>query len=468
MFNSKKFPAGVLTVFNLQILGMFAYTIVAALLTLYTTEKLGFSQNSAFAVTAAFYGLVFATSVPGGYIAENYLGYKNAFVISILLAALGTLCMAVSTHAMLYVGLTLFLLGNGIFVPCLYVMLGQIFDARHPQRESAFTLSYIGMNIGGFVAGIISGNLTRLFGYSYVFVLATLVTVLIVLFLPYLFKQLPRENFSISKKIIGIFLLFLTFLVTLVSVIFSKYCNLILLTFGIYCLIYLIWLIFKTHDHFSKKNLIVFTLLFLTSSFFWALSALSYSALTVFAKYNVARNFMGHVVPTADFSGLNPLFIITFGMLVSYLWNKKTIMTKVNFSLIKFAVGFLLAATGFLLLVIGLKTPASTGLIPMHWLFLSYFFQALGELCIGPVGYAIVAKVVSRNIEGRMMGIWQMSSGIGGALSYYFANLSTQGSKNIFLSDQAFMHAFIFFSSTCVILAFVLFAGYYFLQKESG
>ncbi|PIQ42374.1 MAG: hypothetical protein COV52_05235 [Gammaproteobacteria bacterium CG11_big_fil_rev_8_21_14_0_20_46_22] len=442
-------PKGVVGVFTLQLLGMTGFSMIFSLCVLYCTKRMGFSDNSGYAITAAFNALAFALSVPGGVIAEKYLGYRLGTVLSLFLCGLGLLVFAIPTVSMLYLGLALFLVGTGMNLPCLFVLLGNLYQDQPSSqlRENGFLYAYIGMNVGSFIASALSGTLVSVAGYYLPFLVGAAATFLmypVYLKNRHYFKESSDVPYARTGKVKGLFYVGVTILVTIALVRFAGFSDSLLVVFGFASILYALKLSFS-QDRVSRNKLIVFILLTVLSIIFWTLYSLSPSALTLFIDRNVDRSLYGWTIPTADFSSLNPFFIITLGPIFAYFWSR--LEKRSGFILstpYKFAFGIALMGVGFLVLVLGIKHCSVVGLVSIGWIVLSYFLQTAGELFVGPVGYAMVGALVPKKKEGLMMGIWQLSAGISGALSDYLSRwISVSKTKhNPLLSNVHYAHSF--------------------------
>lgn len=458
-----KQPKGVYTLFSLQMLGMVGYSMIYALTVLYCTNKLGFNDKHAYAVIAAFNALCFATSVPGGYLAERYLGFRFASILSILLSTIGLLILLMDSKLGIYLGLGAFTVGNGMMLPALYVILGRLYSDGHVKRESGFVLSYIGMNVGAFMAMTFSGNIRDSIGYQGAFFIGAITTALMLpIFLKNLKKFGPKDNdvhslrINNNTRIIGTLLTLLCVGVTIVLINYSSLTNTLLLIIGAACLLLTGKMAFA-ETGIVRKKMLVFLSLTIISIIFWTLYSLAPSALTIFIDRNVDRHVLGMTIPTPDFTGLNPFFIVTLGPLVSLLWVKMS-NRGINISIpAKFAIGTLLMGIGYLLLDPAISFANALGYTGAVWIVVSYFFQTVGELLVGPVGYAMVGEYVPAKMEGMMMGIWQLATGIAAALSEFFANTTTTISKKPLITNPTYQHSFLMFGLIAIAVAALTF-----------
>ena len=441
----------------MQLLAMVGFSMIFSLIVLYCTKILGFNDHSAYAITAAFNAMAFVMSLPAGWIAEKYIGFKNGTLLSVVISALGLMLMAIPYTAAIYAGLGVFIVGTGMCVPCIFILLGNLYHDEHPARENGFVVSYIGMNLGSFIASASAGYIANFLGYGWAFTLGAVTTLAM---LPILYKYhsiFTEENsFSSKQKLQGLALTVLLVLAAIVLVSFSKVANVLMLALGFISLVYVLFAANK-HQGDAKRGLIIFVLLTTISVIFWTLYALAPSLLTLFTERNVDRSLFGHLIPTADFSALNPFFIVTMGPLVALgLSALKKVNIKIS-TAAKFGIGIVLMGIGYLVLAWGVSFSSSAGLIAITWVVASYFFQTVGELFVGPIGYAMVGEFVPKAQIGVMMGIWQLSAGIAGSLSEYFANYAAPHIKAVspLITNPNYQHAFNVFGAITVAVGLI-------------
>jgi len=449
-----KFPPGVFVIFSLLLLAMIGFFVIFSLLVLYCTRRLGMSDDHAYALSAAFNALVFALSVPGGYLGGRYLGYRFAVMISLILSVIGLFIMMIPTVIALYWGLAIFTVANAIVLPCLFVLLGRLYHVKDIRRDTGFTIAYIGLNMGSFIASAFSGFVANNLGYGIAYLFGGISTVIcLLLFLVYRKDFKPREkNKQLTKlrpdairrhRRAGFLWILLSLPITAILLHFADFCNILLIVLGVLCVFFVLRLAFKESRQYRNK-LIVFLVLNIVSVMFWALYTLAPSALTIFIANNVDRHFLGFEIPTATYSALNPFFIITVGPLLGMLWMYLNKHGKRVSTPVKFAMSLFLMGAGYLILVPAISAHDMAGYIAMTWIVLSFFLQSVGELFIGPVGYAMVGELVPPRLEGVMMGVLQLASGVAGSVSGYLAKYTTSPTHaiNPLLTNATYGHAF--------------------------
>lgn len=463
---TNKHPDGVYAVFFLQMFAMVGFMMLFALLTLYCTHVLHMPEQRAYDISDAFNAQVFAVSVLGGYLASKFLGYRYAFILSAIFAILGLSLILTINMTAFYLGLGMYTLAMGIQVPALNVLLSMLYDKGDERRDSGFILAYVGMNVGGFLASLFSGPISVKYGYHAAFFVGLVFAILLLInfllfqykFKPHKVDQLTREHaqaISMGKKIIGtvIALLFVPAIAALMD--HPKWNNSILITVGIVCILATLMIAHK-YEGVVRKKIHIFLLLCFISLFFWSLYLLGPTVLPIFTDRNVDRHFLTYLIPTASFSSLNPFFIITIGPLLSLLWMR---LSRRNLNLTpaaKIAIGLVLMGAGYVALALGIHFHNPLGYVLAIWLVFSYFLQTVGELFIGPIGYAMIGALVPYEQEGFMQGIWQLFMGISGVWTDYLAKLThrTVGENvsNPLLTNHDFSFTFILCGSITAIV----------------
>lgn len=177
-------PAGLYLLFSTELWERFSYYAMRALLVLYLTDTvtsggLGWSQGEALQLYGIFTGLVFITPIFGGALADNWLGARRAILIGGLIMAAGQFVLAVppamsglDAEMLLYVGLGLLVIGNGLFKPNISTMVGGLYPQGDHRRDGAFTIFYMGINIGALISGIVAGSMAEGYGWNAGFLVA--------------------------------------------------------------------------------------------------------------------------------------------------------------------------------------------------------------------------------------------------------------------------------------------------------
>lgn len=404
---------------------------------------LGIDIKTAGAIFGIFAGSLYLAALPGGWIADNYLGQKKAVFIGSIIIALGHLSIAFSAiyASMFFIGLCLIVIGTGLFKTCSSVMVGMLYKENDSRRDSGFTLFYMGINLGAFVSPIVCGLVQKEFGWHLGFGMGGL-GMLIAIAIFY-FKTIPDfkefqknvgmtkewESPSIKRKNVGFVLLLLAILfVIFVALCLSGIINLnpkiiaenmafLILACS---LIYFLWLLFFAPlNKNERKNIIVFIILFLAAALFWSVFEQQPTTFNFFARDYTDRMIFGWEIPVPWFQSLNALFILILAPLFSMLW---IFLAKRNMelsSIAKFGLGIFGGGLGFFVMFLAAKVAlANNGeSVSALWLTSSFIFLTLGELCLSPVGLSIMTKIAPNLIRNQVMGLWFVASSLGNVIA---------------------------------------------------
>lgn len=461
----KDHPKGLIYFILVNALFMIGLVDINALLTLFVTKRLHFSDAHAYSLFAAFSAIFFSSSIIGGSLGSRY-SHRNVLIIGMITALVGLGFISVGEPLHLYLGLGLFIYGAGCAVPNLLCAVGQLYRANSLNRESGYTLVYVGLNIGALLAALSSGYIVRMVSYHGTFFIAAFAMGLGVLCLMLALKRAEFQPDShISQQLRksnanhhGILPTLLVGLITVPAVTWllehSRLSNQLLMLSSIVGAAIVMWLAFRLPEK-QRDRLLAFLFLIVVAVCFWSLYMLAPSVLTLFIERNVCRHIAGFIIPTSSFYALNPFFIILIGSLLSRYWIRRS-QAEQKFNLARvFSVGIFLMGGGYLLLAFAVSHAHNQlGYISMVWIILSYLLQSSGELLIGPVGNAMVGTLVPPHLEGVMMGFFQLFMGVAGAVS----NIMAQSTKTVAFvaplkTNPVFIHSFTLFGGAAIGVA---------------
>lgn len=414
----KSHPRGIYILFFTEMWERFSYYGMRAILILYLVKYFNYSDAFAGSVYGAYTGLVYLTPILGGYIADKFIGFKNAIFLGGILMMFGHISLAISSIEFFYLGLLLIILGNGFFKPNISTYLGTLYKDKPELKDSGFTIFYMGINLGGMFGPLLCGYLGEVHGWHYGFGLAGvgMLAGLIV------FKLgLPTLA---AEEVKGV----------LVSEIENKG-NSELLT--------------PT----EKLRIMVILILSIFTMFFWFAFEQAGSSMNLFADRYMDRNLFGKEIPASLFQSVNAFLILVFAPLFARLWIGLGEKKKEPNTPLKFSLAFVLLGIGFLFLVFGSRGIEESSLIKtsMVWLIMAILFHTLGELCISPVGLSMVSKLSPPRFGGLLMGVWFLSN----AISHYVAGFFS-GKMGQFANLSDFFLIFVYTSFTSAIILFLL------------
>jgi POT family proton-dependent oligopeptide transporter len=451
--NRKVHPRALFALFMVELWERFSYYGMRALLVLYMTAELvnggfGLQDSEAYGIYAAYGALVYLTPIIGGYFADKMIGFRRAIVWGSILMAAGQFTLFLNDQFTFFIGLALLVVGNGFFKPNISSMIGKFYKEGDARRDGAFTIFYMGINIGAFLTPLTCGAIGEIEGWKYGFLTAGIGMVVGWLTFEWAkskgwletnvdeagkemqsYRPIGLEPAQV-QSFAGIDGKLVPYLATVVLVGVSwlllkndTFVDVILAVIGSSVIGYMLYLSGQ-YDKAQRQRIWVILLLLLFTTVFWTFFELAGSALNLFTDRNVNKNLMGTELTTTFFQSVNPLFIMIFAPIFSWLWIKLGQMDREPAAPYKFGSGLILLGLGFLVLNLG-STAAVAGLVPAIFLILLYMLHTLGELTISPVGLSLVTKLAPSQIVGFLMGIWFLSSSIAHQAGKYIAILTS-------------------------------------------
>jgi len=459
-FINKNNPHSLSTLFFTEMWERFSYYGMRALLVLYLVNSQNYSESDALHIYAVYTGLVYLTPLIGGYLADRFLGSQKAIFIGGLTMMIGHFLMAFPNF--LYLAIGMLIIGNGYFKPNISTLLGRLYKPDDVRRDSGFSIFYVGINLGAFLAPLIVGYVGETINWHYGFAIAGfgMLAGLIQFYIGQ--NKIIKEDISSQSKKLnpadwGIITLVSVINLPLILVILEL--NQIINDFFFEILAILIILIFFYFITKKKQLLAVkkdikriayIGILSIFVIFFWMGFEQAGGSLTLFANNSVDRNFLGFVIPASFFQSINPLIIILIGPMIANFWlSVDRSKNKINTSQ-KMGLGLLLLASGFFLIM--LVNNSSETSISLWWLVGVYFLHTMGELCLSPIGLSMVSKVSPKKIASLMMGFWFLSSAV--------ANFTAGKLPAILESNNLDLFTFLSVSSLLAGLVLILISSF--------
>lgn len=383
-------PKGLSVLFFTEMWERFSYYGMRAILILYMVSPngLGFSVAAAAQIYGLYTMSVYFFSLPGGWIADRFIGARQAVLSGGVLIALGHFAMAYDALETFFLGLILIVLGTGLLKPSISALVGGLYSKEDTRRDAGFSLFYMGINIGGFLAPFVCGYLGQKVSWHYGFGAAGIGMTLGLL--QYLWGRKTLEEVSLAKQ----------------EVLSDD----------------------TPLTRPEKFRLGVIFILFFFSALFWMGFEQAGSSLNLFASHMTRDEFLGFHYPSSWLQAINPVYIIMLAPVISWVWVK--LGTKQPSSAIKFSLGLSFAGLGFMLLSWA-STFTSSGPVSPLWLAGVYLLLTLGELCLSPVGLSMVTRLAPRKLVSRMMGVWFVSIALGNYAAGWVASFFDTSSQNL-------------------------------------
>ena len=402
-------PIGLYILFFVEMWERFSYYGMRAILTLFLAAPIilddpqsGYGWSNA--ETLSFYGtytmFVYLMSIPGGWIADKFMGQKHAVMLGGWLLCAGHGILAVDAEWAFFTGLILIVVGVGFLKPNISTMVGGLYKVGDNKRDDGFYIFYMGINLGAFFGALTVGAVAAKYGWHYGFGLAGFGMALGQLVYIYGLKYLKGvgeyigSDSSPNKELMK-----------------------------------------KPLTMIEKDRMLVMFLSFLIIIVFWGAFEQAGGLMSLYTEQKTDRvlsfslPFIGNEVPAAIFQSINAFFIIIFATSIAYFWSNWAKKGRESSSIFKMAVGLIIMAFGFFFM-----SKASTEVImegdeivqksAMIWLVLAYLFHTIGELCASPVALSFITKLAPVKYAAFMMGAYFAATGMGNKLAGFVGQLS--------------------------------------------
>ena len=466
-------PKGLFILFFTEMWERFSFYGMKALLIFYLTKYHLFSDNSGNLLIGSYAALVYAVPVIGGFIADKYLGFRKAIIFGGIMLVLGHLGMAFEGNAatrsmtgeiirdnqalqIFYFSLSLIIVGVGFLKANISSLVGELYKAGDKRRDSGFTIFYMGINLGSFLATIICAWLGEKYGWSYGFGAAGIGMFLgLITFISgKRFLHGKGESSApefLEKTSFGFKNEWLIYIASALSALFfwqmvqsHDAVSWILKIAGGISFLYIVYFSATQLSGKERDQLIALTILIIFTIVFWALFEQAYTSLNLFADRIIDRNVFGFELTAGQFLSFNALFIILLAPVFAWLWVK---LGKYNpNTAVKFAFALILVGLGFGSLVLGINI-SDTGKVAAFWLILTYLLHTCGELSLSPVGLSAVTKLSPVKIVGFMMGVWFLATASSEFIASILANIasidtSSGTAPDLNLAKQSYLKLF--------------------------
>ena len=453
-------PRALGTLFFTELWERFSYYGMCAILILFMTAPeeaggMGFDVANAAAIYGLYTGMVYLACLPGGWLADQVIGARRATLVGGSIIMLGHLCLAWPSHGSFYVGLVFIVTGTGLLKPNVSTLVGQLYEPADRRRDAGFSLYYMGINSGAFLAPLVCGALAQGEGFRALLSSAGIAPQL-------------AWHFGFGAAALGMALGLLSYLrgsawfglaglppppsparsralqyawrgATVLAVLGAAMASLSLSgsmqitaaglgnAFGLLLLAitvaFFAWIF--TRDYWSteeRRRLWMVLALFLGATAFWSLYEQGGSTLTLFAERNTDTTVLGYSFPSSWMQSLNPIFIIC-GLAPAFAWLWPRLGKNEPSSPAKFAIGLAFMAAGYAVMVLAGSIAQSGVRVSPLWLVVMYFLHTLGEMCLSPVGLSAMTRLAPARVASLTMGVWFLASSIGSYLGGRVAGL---------------------------------------------
>lgn len=443
----KGHPKGLYFVFTTAMSERISYYGMRAIFTLYLIKALLMDKELASSIYGNYTGLVYLTPLIGGYVADRYWGMRRSILWGAILMLAGQMFMFFSAlyyqnselaHWLMYIGLASLIFGNGFFKPNITTMVGSLYEPGDKRLDAAYTIFYMGVNVGAFIAPLLAGYLGDTGNpadFKWGFLAAAVGMFLsLILFIGWKNKFLigpygeqlglvaaskvesnksekDKAPAKSSSQNIKEFIIWAFGLVALFSLFhFAFEFDLIGAFIFSLCIIIPAYVITdRSLTKIEKQRIAVIYMIAFFVIFFWAAFEQAGASLTYFADEQTNRDIFGWTMPASYFQSFNPVFVVVFAPLMSWLWLKLGSKNMEPASPTKQAMGLFLLSVGYLVIALGVHGVEPGVKVSIMWLTGLYFIHSMGELMLSPIGLSMVNKLAPIRFASLLMGIWYLS-----------------------------------------------------------
>lgn len=400
VIKNQSHPKGLYLLFFTEMWERFSYYGMRALLVLYMVQSLMYSTEKAGNVYGLYTGFVYLTPIFGGYIADKFIGQRRCVSLGAVLMCLGLFSLASGIEYLFLPALFFMVIANGFFKSNISSILGILYGDDNKRKDSAFTIFYMGINLGAFFSPLVCGTIAFKYGFNWGFASAG-IGMLIGLAIYKIF-----ENRLLGEC--GLYPVKKEFQET------NKGEN--------------------TITQNVKNRIIALFVLMLFTIVFWTCYEQAGCSLTLFAEYSTNRNMLGFTIPTGYFQSLNPLFIIILAPLMSGMWSFLSSREAEPTSVTKFTIALGLMSIAYVVMAIAGRCSETVLVSPM-WLVGGYLIMTVAELCISPIGLSLVSKLAPKQFLSVFMGTWFLTSFFGNIFAgFWGGKYGSVGTFTLFIT----------------------------------
>ena len=469
-------PAGLATLFFTEMWERFSYYGMRALLVLFLVDAVdnggfGLDDRTATAIYGLYTAAVYIVCLPGGWIADRLIGTQSASLWGGVIIAIGHLLLGFSgaVAGVFYLGLVAIVIGTGLLKPNLSAIVAQLYPEGGARRDGGFTIYYMAINLGAFLGPLLTAWLAQRYGWHAGFLAAAAGMILgIVQFLwmrgllgdagrgrpPVPAGQAaPRVALwlgGIGAALLLTIVLFWTGTLPLSPVAVQRVAIWAIVGMAVAYFIYLLAL--AGLGPLQRKRTLMMLLLLIGAALFWSGFEQAGSSFNLFAERYTDRTLGGFEIPTGWFQSLNPIFIVVFAPAFSALWVRLGARSLDPSSPLKFALGLIGMAFGFLILAAAAVYVAAGSTVGPGWLASVYLLHTFGELCVSPIGQSAFTKLAPPRFVGQSLGVWFMGLAFGNLLASQLAGEIDDGNRAAIPGQLMDIFWFGLIAAACVLL----------------
>ena len=446
-------PRGLFVLFFAEMWERFSFYGMRAILIFYLIQHWMFSDERAYGIYAAYGSLVYIAPVLGGYLADRYIGQRRAVQYGAILLTIGHGLMAFEGSGgqdspmlnVFWLALAFIIMGVGFLKSSISVMVGQLYEPGDARRDPAFTIFYMGINLGAATGSLLAAWLGQTFGWAWGFGAAGIGMLLGLLVFIWgrpalLGRGEAPDPAALVRPVYGIRTEHWVYIWGLVGVVavwfliqYQHVVGWLLAACALAVVGYFLYESVWKLERIARRRILAALFLIALQPLFWALFEQAGSSLNVYTDRHVDRTMLGWEVPAGMFQSINAMYIIALGPFFAGAWLWLARRNLEPSTPAKFGLGLIQLGLGFFVLVWGAN--ATDGLTPVIFIFLIYLLHTMGELCLSPVGLSAMTKLAPSRLVGLMMGSWFLATAAGNYIAGIIA--AATGGEGVAEADAA-------------------------------
>ncbi|MFD7342183.1 peptide MFS transporter [Streptomyces violascens] len=421
-------PRGLANLFMTEMWERYSFYGMRALLVLYlvapaSSGGLGFNMATATAIYSVYNAMVYLLALPGGWLADRAWGARKTVAIGGTIIMIGHFLLAVPVEISFFIGLAAIAIGSGLLKANISTMVGHLYpDKNDPRRDGGFTVFYMGINLGAFLAPISIGTVGQKINWHLGFAFAGVGMALGLLFfflgtrhmsaesdvVPTPMSEAERAGI-IKKVLVWLAVAVVAYGALALSGHFTVDWAIWPLTIA--GLVIPAWYLMrikrdKDLDEVSQSRMSAYVWFFVAAAVFWGIYDQTGSTLSVFAQDKTANSLFGLDFPSSWFQSLNPLYVMALAPVFAWLWVYLNKRRQEPSTLSKFAFGLTLIGASFFVMMLAQAAASGDVKVTPLWLCSVYLIQTIGELTLSPVGLSLTTKLAPQKYASQMMGVW--------------------------------------------------------------
>jgi len=432
-------PPGLLTLFLTEMWERLGYYGMRALLVLFMVDAiahggLGLSDVTATAIYGLYTAAVYLAALPGGWVADQWLGARRSVWCGGVAIASGYFLLAVPRTDTFYLGLLAVVIGSGLLKPNISALVGQLYPEGGARRDAGFTWFYMGINVGAALGPLLCSTVGQRFGWRWGFATAGLGMLLGLLQLRWTGHRLgtaglpPPATECHPRRVQRVLLVAGLVFTALIVALWTGWIEVDPVTVArgtTYAIVLIALAYFGAAfgcfglSAVERRRLGIIVVLFLAAALFWAGFEQTGSTFNLFADRYTRRQIaaLSWTIPAGYFQSLGAVFVIVLAPLMAALWVRLAARRLDPAAPVKFALGLLLLASGFAVMIRAAQWVAAGAHVGPVWLVTTYFLHSVAELCLSPVGLSTVTQLAPRRLVSQMLGVWFLASSLGNLLA---------------------------------------------------